>query len=227
MKELTNDGFEIIEGIYAEKEIAAILQVLEEKQVVKQFGVRAFLKSNPELNSLVFNENLLKIISNISKKAQLIKSIYFDKPPNANWIVNWHQDLTINVNQKIVTERFKNWRVLKERTVVQPSLTMLENIFTIRIHLDDCTKENGALRVIKNSHQQGVIEVKNGIDHLKNQEVICEVRKGGILLMKPLILHFSKRTENNFNRRVIHLEFCDMELPEGLCWAENLNLNSF
>ena len=97
---------------------------------------------------------------------------------------------------------------------------MLENIFTIRIHLDNCTKENGALRVIKNSHQKGVIEVKNGIEHLKNQKVICEVEKGGILLMKPLILHSSKRTENDWNRRVIHIEFCDMELPEGLNWTE-------
>ena len=217
---LKNDGFKIINGIYSETEVTAILQFLEKKQVARQFGVRAFLKSNPELNALIFNKNLLRTIANISKKAQIIKSIYFDKPPNANWIVNWHQDLTINVTGKIEVEGFKNWRVLKDRTVVQPPLAILENIFTVRIHLDKCTKENGALRVLKNTHQNGVIEVKNGVQYLQKEEVVCQVEKGGILLIKPLILHSSRRTENDKNRRVIHIEFCDMKLPRGLNWQE-------
>lgn len=221
---LEKDGFEIIEEVYSKKEIAAILQILEEKKVAKQFGVRAFLKSYPTLIPLVFNENLCSIIGDISKKAQLIKSIYFDKPPNANWIVNWHQDLTINVDKKIDAPEFKNWRILKDRTVVQPPLEILENIFTIRIHLDDCKKENGALRVMEQSHTVGVIDIKNGINDWKEKEVVCEVSKGGILKMKPLILHASKRTENNQNRRVIHLEFCDKQLPDGVFWQESLKM---
>ncbi len=100
---------------------------------------------------------------------------------------------------------------------------MLENIFTIRIHLDDCTEENGALRVIENSHREGVIEIKDWVKGKVGEERICEVRKGGILIIKPLILHSSKRTENEKNRRVIHVEFCDMDLPEGLEWKERIN----
>lgn len=97
---------------------------------------------------------------------------------------------------------------------------MLESIFTIRIHLDDCTKENGALRLIEGSHKKGVIQISDWIVNKEGTETICEVNKGGVLIMKPLTLHASRRSENEQNRRVIHIEFTDQELPDGLGWKE-------
>ena len=44
--------------------------------------------------------------------------------------------------------------------------------------------------------------------------------------MKPMILHSSKRVENEMNRRVIHIEFTDKELPNGLKWKEKINLEN-
>ena len=220
---LNQKGFEIIEGVYSEEEVNEILEGIKSKEIENKFGVRAFLLDKPELAELVFTENLMKIIRTISPDCdKLIKSIYFDKPPHANWVVNWHQDLTINLVEKIEVPAYKNWRVNSERVVVQPNKEMLESIFTIRIHLDDCTKENGALRVIENSHKKGVIDIKEWTKHKEGNEQICEVRKGGIVIMKPLILHSSKRTENKKNRRVIHIEFTDQELPIGLKWKEKI-----
>ena len=48
------------------------------------------------------------------------------------------------------------------------------------------------------------------------------VSRGDVLLMKPLILHASKRVQNNTNRRVIHIEFCDKTLPKGITWNESI-----
>lgn len=220
---LNQKGFEIIEGVYSEKEVNEILERIKSKEIENKFGVRAFLLDKPELAELVFTENLMKIIRTISPDCdKSIKSIYFDKPPHANWVVNWHQDLTINLVEKIEVPAYKNWRVNSERVVVQPNKEMLESIFTIRIHLDDCTKENGALRVIENSHKRGVIDIKEWTKHKEGNEQICEVRKGGIVIMKPLTLHSSKRTENKKSRRVIHIEFTDQELPIGLKWKEKI-----
>jgi hypothetical protein len=39
-------------------------------------------------------------------------------------------------------------------------------------------------------------------------------------MMKPLIFHSSKRTENAASRRVIHIEFSSKELPKPLVWHE-------
>ncbi len=145
-----------------------------------------------------------------------IKSIYFDKPPGANWIVNWHQDLTVNLVGNEEVPGYKNWRVGRNRTVVQPDRKFLESIFTVRIHLDDCTQENGALRVIEQSHRRGVIEIKEWMQDKPGKEIVCPVGRGGVLVMRPLLLHASRRTENHRNRRVLHLEFTGKELPGGL-----------
>lgn len=220
-------GFEIIENIYTEKEVNEMLEIISANALNNQFGVRAFLLDNPEMIGKIFTKKLLEIIEKIAPDCnKSIKSIYFDKPPNANWIVNWHQDLTINLSNKKEVKHFKNWRVNKERVIVQPNLEMLERIFTIRIHLDDCTKANGALRVIEQSHQNGVVEIKDWIKNKTGRESICEVKRGGILIMKPLILHASRRTENQENRRVIHIEFTDMDLPNGLNWKEAIQFRA-
>ena len=42
--------------------------------------------------------------------------------------------------------------------------------------------------------------------------------------MKPLLLHSSRRTENEKSRRVIHVEFTDKELPKGLKWKEAISI---
>ncbi|MEM6299819.1 MAG: phytanoyl-CoA dioxygenase family protein, partial [Bacteroidota bacterium] len=182
---------------------------------------------NPDIAQLIFSDKLKCILRKFFPNGyQVIKSIYFDKPPTANWIVNWHQDLTINLKEKKDVEGFKNWRVTAERVIVQPPVEFLERILTVRIHLDDCTKENGALRVIEGSHKKGIIPIKSWMKSKNGQERICEVGRGGVLLMNPLTLHASKRSENQKNRRVIHIEFTDQELPRGLDWKEALVVHS-
>jgi ectoine hydroxylase-related dioxygenase (phytanoyl-CoA dioxygenase family) len=225
--QLAENGFSIVENIYSENEIDAILGVIENESADNWhfrknndlFAIRCFLKEIPTLNALIFNENLRQIIHNLSPKYQAVKSIYFDKPPRNNWNVNWHQDLTISVLNKENTEGYKNWLPKDDYFSVQPTADILEDIVTIRIHLDDCNVQNGALRVLPKSHShiQDYVLLKDTFD---KEEIVCEVKKGGILLMKPLTFHSSKRTENAASRRVIHIEFSSKELPKPLIWHE-------
>jgi len=223
--QLDEKGFQIVEGIYSEQEVQQLLHLLNQANIEQQFGIREFLIKYPTLQKAVFNKALLNLIKKIAPNCtKAIKSIYFDKPPNANWIVNWHQDLTINLVAKSDVPNFINWRVKAERTIVQPNIELLNDIFTIRIHLDDCNQSNGALRVIEGSHKNGVIDIKNWVETKEGIEHICEIDKGGVLLMKPLTLHTSRRTENEMPRRVIHIEFCTKELPMNLAWREAIPL---
>jgi hypothetical protein len=220
-------GYDVIEGVYTPEQVRDILTLIDKQGFTNAYGIRAFLIGQNELVEKLFTPRLKDIIRSISPTCNtLIKSIYFDKPPSANWIVNWHQDLTINVTGRREVEGYINWRELPDRTVVQPNRTLLENIFTIRIHLDHCTSENGALKVIEKSHKHGVIAIEEWKQDKPGTERICEVPLGGIQLMKPLTLHSSYRTENNQHRRVIHLEFTDQELPEGLEWNEAIRFES-
>lgn len=105
---------------------------------------------------------------------------------------------------------------------MQPPLDILENNFTIRIHLDDTDEQNGALKVVPGSHAKGIYRPET-IDWTQETAVTCAVPKGGIMLMRPLLLHASGRTVNEARRRVIHIEFSKASLPEGLHWSEALN----
>ncbi len=114
--------------------------------------------------------------------------------------------------------------IKQNQFAVQPPLEILQNIVTVRIHLDDTDENNGALKVVPKSHAKGIYRPET-IDWTVEKEVSCNVPKGGIMLMKPLLLHSSGRTTNNRQRRVIHIEFSNQELPADLNWAEWLNLN--
>ena len=103
---------------------------------------------------------------------------------------------------------------------MQPPVNILENNFTIRIHLDDTDERNGALRIIPFSHLKG-IHRSDTIDLAREQQLTCAVKKGGVMIMRPLLMHASGRTTNNERRRVIHLEFSNQQLPPPLQWAES------
>ncbi len=84
-----------------------------------------------------------------------VRATLFDKTPEANWKVPWHQDLTIAVAQRIDTPGFTAWSVKDGVYHVQPPSGILEGMLAVRIHLDDCGEDNGPLRVIPGSHRHG------------------------------------------------------------------------
>ncbi|MHC8949588.1 phytanoyl-CoA dioxygenase family protein [Sphingobacterium hungaricum] len=168
----------------------------------------------------MFDNKLNRIIHDVFGKDYFtVKSIYFDKPETSNWYVAYHQDLTISVDRKLELKNYGPWTTKQNQFAVQPPISILENNFTIRIHLDQTDENNGALRVIEGSHLKGVYRPEE-IDWSVEKETSCAVNKCGIILMKPLLLHSSARTTNQKKRRVIHIEFSNTELPDGLNWSE-------
>lgn len=230
---IIENGFTVINNIFSEDEIEKISEVIQNIDTSKEtfrksedlFAIRQFLKEIPDVKEFIFNDNVKEIIKEIfGEKYFTVKSIYFDKPEKSNWYVAYHQDLTISVDKKVELENFGPWTTKQNQFAVQPPLEILENIFTIRIHLDDTDENNGALKVVPKSHSKGIYRPET-IDWNVETENICNVEKGGIMIMKPLLLHGSNRTTNGKKRRVIHIEFSDKELPEVLNWSERISLN--
>jgi ectoine hydroxylase-related dioxygenase (phytanoyl-CoA dioxygenase family) len=235
MESLRSAGYSIINDVFTEEEVTDILDTINKidtsgpafRKTTDLFAIRRFVKEVPAISPTIFTRRLCGIISQLfGKDYFLVKSIYFDKPEQSNWFVAYHQDLTISVDQKKTVEGFDQWTIKQDQFAVQPPVALLENIFTIRIHLDDTDENNGALKIVPGSHRKGIYRPET-IDWEKEQEIICKVPRGGIMIMQPLLLHASNRTTNNNKRRVIHLEFSDRQLPGGLQWAEQLALNNF
>lgn len=233
-RDIREKGFSVIPGVFAAEELNIIQELLNNtdtsnssfRKTTDLFAIRRFFREVPAAENILLTEKLISLIEQIFGAGYfLIKSIYFDKPGASNWFVSYHQDLTISVDKREETGGFGPWTVKQDQFAVQPPLEILENIFTIRIHLDDTNGDNGALRVIPASHRKGIYRPET-IDWNNETEVSCSVPAGGIMIMKPLLLHASSRTVNQERRRVVHLEFCNRELPSPLKWAERVKLKS-
>ncbi len=228
-KEISEQGFTVVRNVFSDEEIKRILKAIDRADTTREafrkskelFAIRRFLIEVPETVQLIFSANLKNLITDVFGGGYfVVKAIYFDKPESSNWFVSWHQDLTISVDRKTNLPGFGPWTVKQEQFAVQPPIEILESIYTIRIHLDNTNEDNGALKVVPKSHLNGICRTGNWNTET---ETNCSVTKGGAMIMKPLLLHSSGRTTNGNRRRVIHLEFCKCELPEGINWAERIN----
>ncbi len=231
-RQITYQGFAVSKPIFERSEILTLLEQIDGLDTTQStfrktndlFAIRQFFKEAPETLTTVFNERFKTLLQQtFGKDYFLVKSIYFDKPEQSNWFVAYHQDLTISVDQKVAQAGFGPWTVKQRQFAVQPPLPILENNFTIRIHLDDTNEQNGALKVIPGSHLKGIYR-PDSIDWNQETEVVCNVKAGAIMLMKPLLLHASGRTINQQRRRVIHMEFSNTSLPEPMQWSERMNV---
>jgi hypothetical protein len=66
-----------------------------------------------------------------------VRAIYFDKSSDANWLVPWHQDLTLALRERLESPGFGPWSVKDGIPHVQPPVELLERMLTVRIHFDD------------------------------------------------------------------------------------------
>jgi ectoine hydroxylase-related dioxygenase (phytanoyl-CoA dioxygenase family) len=150
-----------------------------------------------------------------------VRGIYFDKRPETNWLVAWHQDLTLAVKEHVEVPGFGPWSVKDGVPHVQPPVMLLEQMLAVRLHLDDTDASNGALRVLSGTHQLGRLSA-GAIQNCREsyEEIFCEAKAGDVLLMRTLMLHASSRSTSERRRRVLHIEYAGFPLPEPLEWHE-------
>ncbi|MGB2632383.1 MAG: phytanoyl-CoA dioxygenase family protein [Candidatus Acidiferrum sp.] len=211
---IENDGFAIAENCVDESTINRLCVTLDGNT----HGQRNLL-GVPSVRQLAASESVRTLVEGIlGPDCHAVKGILFNKTPESNWKVAWHQDLTIAVRQRIEITGFGPWTIKDGVHNVQPPTEILAGILAIRIHLDDNTVENGPLRVVRGSHKHGRLSSEQIAGWDKSVAVTCTVPKGGALLMRPLVLHASSACIIPRSRRVVHLEFTALSLPGGLEW---------
>lgn len=184
------------------------------------YGLRNLIDVLPETAELICHPRVVQLVSEIiGPHAFMTRSTLFDKTAGANWGVFWHQDLSIAVQNKEEVPGFTAWTRKAGVPCVQPPIDLMRDILAVRIHLDDCDASNGALRVLPGTHRMDRLSTSQVEEQQRSiPEVVCQVPAGGAVLMRPLLLHASSPMERSGSRRVIHLEFANFELPDGLEW---------
>ena len=166
--------------------------------------------------SLAGDERLTRILP---VDARFVQCTLFVKSAANNWLVALHQDLSIPVAERVDCPGCQGWSDKEGELFVQPPTSVLEDVVAIRLHLDDCDERNGALRVVPGSHRFGRLRASE-LHRVRDArgEISVRVRRGGAMVMKPLLLHASSKATTHSIRRVLHFVFGPMRLPGKLAW---------
>jgi ectoine hydroxylase-related dioxygenase (phytanoyl-CoA dioxygenase family) len=224
---LERDGYAVLPEVADPNTVASLLHALAGISDIPSvrrresiYGIRNLLDVVPEVSHFAESPAVRSVIETVLGPDSFpVRGILFDKTPDANWIVTWHQDLTIAVRERRDVPGFGPWSKKAGIAHVQPPAAVLDGMLTLRLHLDPCDLDNGPLRVCPGSHRFGRLD-NAAIQTLRRerQEVVCPVPAGGALLMRPLLLHASSEAKRPGHRRVVHLDFAASALPDGLQW---------
>jgi hypothetical protein len=90
----------------------------------------------------------------------------------------------------------------------------------VRLHLDDCDQENGAMEIALGSHRAGYVTAA-GAAQIARQHVVetTNARRGDVLVMDMLMLHRSRPSKDPRPRRTLRVDFAGEVLPSELGWA--------
>jgi len=215
-------GHALYRGLVAAVQLARLREEavrLTSMEPDRAHGIRGLLKRSAFIEAWAHSDEVLAVLP---PGMRVVRGILFDKTPETNWKVAWHQDLTIAVTEKADLPDYGPWSVKDGVVHVQPPMSLLEGLVTLRLHLDDTPASNGALRVIPGSHQHGRLSAAAISENRATiREHVCEAGSGDALLMKPLVLHASAASTVPAHRRVIHLEYAVIDsLHPRLSWAE-------
>ncbi|MEM1212122.1 MAG: phytanoyl-CoA dioxygenase family protein [Planctomycetota bacterium] len=185
-------------------------------------GLRDLFETCPTTRDLLAEPGIIQPVTDaLGPNASAVRVLYFDKQPDTNWHVGWHQDLTIAVDQQADAPGFGPFSTKANVTHCKAPASLLENMLAVRVHLDDCGPDNGPLQCLPGSHTLSILDpsdimpaVHAGTPHT------CVFSQAGLVLMRPLCLHASSPATTPHHRRVIHFEFAADPLPHELNWHQ-------
>jgi hypothetical protein len=148
-----------------------------------------------------------------------VRAVVFDKTPETNWSVAWHQDRTIAVEIRIEVEGFGPWSTKGGQLHVAPPVEVLQGMVTLRLHIDDCDGSNAPLKAALGTHRLGVVPADKAAEVAAAHPLeVCRAEAGDVWAYSTLILHASERSRSNGRRRVLQVDYAAADLLGGLKW---------
>lgn len=216
---LVAEGFSILPEIISNREIARLVASLQRSELPRsRAGMRHAMK-NADVSALARDARLMALAQQVlGPEALPFRATLFDKSPVSNWLVVSHQDTALPLQQRRDTPGWGPWSIKDGVNYAHAPAAALENVLALRLHLDDSVAENGPLRILPKTHTLGVLTDET-LHDLSTQipAVDCLVPRGGILAMRPLLVHASSKSQSKAPRRVLHIEYsASTVMAEGL-----------
>jgi len=216
---LEEQGYQVIPDVIDSHSISSLTQIIDGSSLQRS---RAGMRSAFQLEAvraLALDSSLMSFANEaLSDSATPFRATLFDKSPHSNWLVVWHQDTALPLYQRHDIPEWGPWSIKEGVICAHAPASALEQILAIRVHLNDSTEENGPLKILPATHRRGVLS-DDAIHDLaeRTPAIECHVGSGGLVLMKPLIVHASSKSKNDAPRRVLHIEYSAAKrFPAGL-----------
>lgn len=215
--DLDRDGARHHPGL-AEPMLAA-LEVILGRKPEGRAGLR--ITADPELAMLLGAAGAVgaPVCDVLGRGARPVRAVLFDKNDAAGWALGWHQDRTIAVRRRVEVPGFGPWTVKQGITHVEPPFAVIEEMVTVRIHLDPVDVKNAPLLIALGSHRLGriaVAEVEAVAERSSHHACLAEV--GDVWFYRTPILHASNSARPGRRRRVLQVDYAIGALPSGMEW---------
>jgi ectoine hydroxylase-related dioxygenase (phytanoyl-CoA dioxygenase family) len=202
-------GFAIVPSVLSTRELIPILVSLADLEPPRgRAGIRHVL-NHPTVKVVAQNPRLLEMAQAVLGEAAFpFRATLFDKTPETNWLISWHQDTALPLQEKVETPGWGPWSVKEGVIYAHAPAAALEQVLALRLHLDDCTEDGGPLRVLPGTHGLGILREDEIERHSTyEQPVECIGARGAVVAMRPLIIHASSKSRSQAPRRVLHIEY--------------------
>jgi len=214
-----NRGYSIIEPVFERPEICRFIDRLDDLAGNRTRAGARHLMSVPAVRVLASDARLVGIARQwVGETAVPFRATLFDKSPDGNWLIVWHQDTALPLESRVEAPGWGSWSIKGDVTYAHAPAEALERVVALRLSLDDSRPDNGPLRVLPDTHIMGVLSdeaiasVTGRVD-----PVDCCVDAGGVVVMRPLTIHASSKATSASPRRVLHIEYADtLDIGTGL-----------
>jgi ectoine hydroxylase-related dioxygenase (phytanoyl-CoA dioxygenase family) len=217
--QIADTGYSIVQNALSDAECDSLIGALAEAPIQRsRAGVR-HLMANAVISALAAERRLLAIAEKeLGARAIPFRATLFDKSWQANWLVAWHQDTALPLASSFDCPGWGPWSEKGGILYAHAPEWALSRILALRVYLDRSTNENGPLRVVPGSHTAGVLTDEGVREYMQTHgQVECLVSKGGVLIMRPLLIHASSKSQSRSPRRVLHIEYTDsIDLKPGI-----------
>jgi ectoine hydroxylase-related dioxygenase (phytanoyl-CoA dioxygenase family) len=213
-----NAGFQTLDGLLTPTRCDRLRdEIVRDPAGSIRAGTR-HLMSHPSVAGLATDASLLQVARQwVGPGAVPYRATLFDKSPGRNWLVVWHQDTALPLAERRDAPEWGPWSIKEGVIYAHAPAWALSQVVALRIHLDASTLENGPLKVIPGSHAGGVLSDPEVFGAARDRTSIeCLVGRGGVMAMRPLLIHASSKARTPGPRRVLHLEYAaSLDLGAG------------
>jgi ectoine hydroxylase-related dioxygenase (phytanoyl-CoA dioxygenase family) len=153
-----DDGFRIVDAVLASSETVDLLQTLDASLLTRSRAGARHLMRHSAVADVANDPRVLAIACGfLGPSAVPYRATLFDKSSARNWLVPWHQDTALPLQERRDVPGWGPWSVKSGITYAHAPAAALVRVIALRLHFDDSRADNGPLRVLPGTHEVGVV----------------------------------------------------------------------